>query len=416
MNFFSLVRLALVSLFHHKSRSILTALGIIIGVATVIAILGLLEGLNRSIAKEFSSLGTNTIYVQKMQLQFGGGRPPDFDVIAKRPDLTLRDAEAIATLSTIRLAVPSIQKDLPTPTRGIYQAEECTLTGTTEGGVITGNWTITDGRFIAPEDRRHRTMVCVIGSYVADNLFGPGEKPVGQTLELDGHRYRVVGTLAEKGPSFGRPQDNQVFIPVETFLKYNKPPEGHMSIFHGLKIEVMPKEGVPVPAALKDVEELMRTRHGLRFYQDDDFGLNTQASMLSSLNNITSMLWLVMVSVASISLIVGGIGIMNIMLVSVAERTREIGIRKAVGARDHDVLVQFLMEAIGLATLGGIIGVVLGLGAAAVVSAVSPLHAAVVWWTIVLGFGFSATVGVVFGVYPARKASRLNPIDAIRYE
>ncbi len=189
-----------------------------------------------------------------------------------------------------------------------------------------------------------------------------------------------------------------------------------MSIFHGVRIEVMPKEGVPVPAALADVEELMRLRHGLRFYQDNDFGLNTQASMLSSLNNITSMLWVVMVSVASISLVVGGIGIMNIMLVSVAERTREIGIRKAVGARDRDVLVQFLLEAIGLATLGGIIGVVLGLGASAVVSAVSPLHAAVVWWTIALGFGFSAAVGVLFGVYPARKASLLNPIDAIRYE
>ena len=416
MNFLPLLRLAVVSLLHHKSRSLLTALGIIIGVATVIAILGLLEGLNRSIDKEFSSLGTNTIYVQKMEIQFGGGHRPDIDEIAKRPDLTVKDALAIAALPTVRAAVPTIQKDLDNVNRGIYKTDECTLTGTTEEGALTGNWKVTEGRFITEEDRRHRTMVCVIGSYIAGNLFGPGEDPLEQTLDVDGHRYRVVGVLAEKGPSFGRPQDNQLFIPIETFLKYNKAPKGHMSIFHGLKVEVLPKEGVPIQAALKDVEELMRIRHGLRYYQDNDFGLNTQASMLSSLNNITSMLWVVMVSVASISLVVGGIGIMNIMLVSVAERTREIGIRKAVGASDRDVLTQFLMEAITLSTLGGSVGIILGLGSSALVSALSPLHAAVVWWTIALGFGFSATVGIAFGIYPARKAARLNPIDAIRYE
>ena len=176
----------------------------------------------------------------------------------------------------------------------------------------------------------------------------------------------------------------------------------------------MPREGVPVETALDDVEEVLRLRRGLRYYEDNDFGLNTQTSMLSSLNTITSILWLVMVGVASISLVVGGIGIMNIMLVSVAERTREIGIRKAVGARD--VLVQFLLESISLSAFGGVIGIVLGLGVGGVVSMLSPLDAAVVWWTIVLGFGFSASVGILFGIYPARKASRLNPIEAIRYE
>lgn len=416
MNFFALLRLSVNSLRHHKSRSALTALGIIIGVTTVIAILSLLEGLNRSIDAEFSALGANTIYVQKMEFDIGRGRPRNFDEIAKRADLTLEDAEALARISTVRAAVPTIDSDIGTITRGTYEAEDCMLAGIAEGGDLTGNWAVSDGRFITSEDRQRRSMVCVLGSYVAENLFAGEEKPVGQTLEVDGHRYHVVGILEQKGASFGRPQDNKVFIPISTYLKYYPIPEGHRSIFHGLEIEVLPHEDVPVETALEDVEEVLRLRRGLRYYEDNDFGLNTQTSMLSSLNTITSILWMVMVGVASISLVVGGIGIMNIMLVSVAERTREIGIRKAVGARDRDVLVQFLLESITLSAFGGVIGILLGLGVGELVSILSPLDAVVVWWTIVLGFGFSASVGILFGIYPARKASRLNPIDAIRYE
>jgi putative ABC transport system permease protein len=416
MNFWALLRLSVRSLGHHKSRSVLTALGIIIGVTTVIAILSLLEGLNRTIDEEFSALGTNTIYVQKMEFNIGSGPPANFEDIAKRTDLTLEDAEAIGRLSTIRAAVPTIDTDAGTLTRGTYEADNCTLTGTTEGGDLTGNWVVLDGRFITEDDRQRRDMVCVIGSYIAENLFGEAEEPVGQTLDVDGHRYRVVGVLEEKGSSFGRSQDNKVLIPISTYFKYYSAPEGRRSIFHGLEIEVLPNQDVPIETALDDVEEVLRLHRGLRYYEDNDFGLNTQESMLSSLNTITSVLWLVMVGVASISLVVGGIGIMNIMLVSVAERTREIGIRKAVGARDRDVLVQFLLESVALSAFGGVIGIFLGLGLAGVVAALSTLDAVVVWWTIVLGFSFSATVGVLFGIYPAQKASRLNPIEAIRYE
>jgi putative ABC transport system permease protein len=416
MNFLALLRLSVNSLRHHKSRSALTALGIIIGVTTVIAILSLLEGLNRSIDQEFSALGANTIYVQKMEFNIGGGRPRNFDEIAKRADLTLEDAAALARLPTIRAAVPTVEGDEQTLSRGVFEAEDCELAGIAEGGDLTGNWVISEGRYITAEDRQRRSMVCVIGSYVAENLFAEGEDPLGQTLTVDGRSYRVVGVLEEKGASFGRPQDNKVFVPISTYLKYYTIPEGRRSIFHGLEIEVLPHEDVPIETALEDVEEVLRLRRGLRYYEDNDFGLNTQTSMLSSLNTITSILWMVMVGVASISLIVGGIGIMNIMLVSVAERTREIGIRKAVGARDRDVLVQFLLESITLSAFGGVIGILLGLGVGEVVSMLSPLDAVVVWWTIILGFGFSASVGILFGIYPARKASRLNPIEAIRYE
>jgi putative ABC transport system permease protein len=416
MNFFSLLRLSFSSLRHNKSRSILTALGIIIGVTTVIAILALLEGLDRTIDEEFSALGTNTIYVQKMEFNIGGRRPGNFEEIGDRQNLTVDDAEAIAQLPTVRAAVPVIDRDVDTLARGVYEADDCMLVGSTEGGDLTGNWVVSKGRFITLDDRRRRNMVCVIGSYIANNLFGAEDDPLNQTLEVDGRRYRIVGVLKEKGASFGRPQDNKVFIPINTFFKYYETPEGRMSIFHGLEIEVLPNKGVPIETAVKDVEELLRVRRGLRYYEDNDFGLNTQESMLSTLNTITSVLWLVMVGVASISLVVGGIGIMNIMLVSVAERTREIGVRKAVGARDRDVLIQFLMESVALSTSGGFIGIILGFCVAGIVSALSSLDAAVVWWTIILGFGFSATVGVLFGIYPAQKASRLNPIDAIRYE
>jgi putative ABC transport system permease protein len=416
MNLLSLLRLAFSSLRHNKSRSVLTALGIIIGVTTVIAILALLEGLDRTIDKEFSALGTNTIYVQKMEFNIGGGRPGNFEEIGDRPNLTVDDAEAIARLPGIRAAVPVIDTDVGTLTRGVYEADDCRLVGIADGGDLTGNWVVSEGRFITVDDQRRRSMVCVIGSYIATNLFGAEEDPLNQTLEVDGRRYRVVGVLEEKGASFGRPQDNRIFIPIETFFKYYEIPEGRMSIFHGLEIEVLPDKGVPVETAAKKVEELLRVRRGLRYYEDNDFGLNTQESMLSTLNTITSVLWMVMVGVASISLVVGGIGIMNIMLVSVAERTREIGIRKAVGARDRDVLIQFLMESVALSTSGGFIGIILGFCVAGIVSALSSLDAAVVWWTIILGFGFSATVGVLFGIYPAQKASRLNPIEAIRYE
>ncbi len=416
MNFLTLFARAVASMRYNKTRSFLTTLGIIIGVTTIIAIVALLKGLDRTIDREFSSLGTKTIYVQKMEFQLGLPRHRGFDEVAKRADLTLGDAAAVAQLPTVRAAVPTINNELDTLTRGVYEADECSLTGVGEGADLTGNWVVSEGRFITAYDLRHRNMVCVLGSYVADNLFAPGDNPLNQMLDVDGHRYLVVGVLEEKGASFGHPQDNQIFIPIDTYLKYYSLPKGRASVFHGLRIEVLPKEGVPVESALANVEELLRRRRGLRYYEDNDFGLNTQESMLSSLNNIRSILWLVMVGVAGISLLVGGIGIMNIMLVSVAERTREIGIRKAVGANEFDILAQFLSEAVALSSVGGAVGIVLGLAAAAFVSAITPLKAVVPWWTVVLGVGFSAVVGIIFGIYPARKASGLNPIEAIRYE
>jgi putative ABC transport system permease protein len=419
MNFLSLLGLSAASLRHHKSRSFLTTLGIIIGVMTVITILSLLEGLNRTIEGQFSSLGSNTIYIQKMEWVVGGPgqrRQLDFEELRKRPNFTVADAEALAELPSIQAAVPSIGKNVGTLKRLGNDAQNCELQGTAEGGDLTGNWVVEQGRFITREDRLHRRMVCVIGSYIAENLFG-AENPVGQTIDVENHRYFIVGVLEEKGAMFGNTQDNVVIIPVSTYLKYNSLPRGYRAIWGGLSIEALPKSGVSLERAMEDVEGLLRLRRGLRYDEDNDFGLNTQQMIMSALQSITGVLWIVMVGIAAISLLVGGIGIMNIMLVSVAERTREIGIRKAVGARDRDILIQFLMESVMLALLGGLIGILLGIGIARLVSVlVDFLDAASPWWTVVLGFGFSAAVGIFFGIYPAQKASKLNPIQAIRYE
>lgn len=417
MNFLALLGLSVGSLRHHKSRSFLTTLGIIIGVMTVITILSLLEGLNRKINQEFSSLGSSTIYVQKIEWQVGPGHGQlDFDELRKRRNFTVEDAEALAGLPTIEVAVPAISKNVGTLKRLGNKLQNCELQGSAEGGDLTENRVLEQGRFITREDRLHRRSVCVIGSYIAENLFG-AENPLGQTIDVENHRYYIVGVLEEKGAMFGQTQDNVVIIPVSTYLKYNPLPRGWRSIWGGLSIEALPKPGVSLERAMSDVEQLLRLRRGLRYDQDNDFGLNTQQMIMTALQGITSTLWIVMVGIAAISLLVGGIGIMNIMLVSVAERTREIGIRKAVGAREADILVQFLMESVVLAMLGGLIGIILGIGISQLVSLlVDFLDAASPWWTIVLGFGFSAAVGIFFGIYPAQKASKLNPIQAIRYE
>ncbi len=419
MSFLALLGLSVGSLRHHKSRSFLTTLGIIIGVMTVIAILSLLEGLNRTIAKQFSSLGSSTIYIQKMEWMMGGpGQRSnvDFDEIRKRPNFSVEDAEALASLPSIEVAAPSIQKGVGTLKRLGKKAQNCELIGTSEGGDLTANRMVESGRFITRGDRMHRRMVCVIGSYVAENLFG-AENPIDQTIDVENHRYLVVGVLEEKGTMFGNTQDNVIIIPISTYLKYNPVPRGWRSIWRGLSIEALPKKGVPMKRALEDVEELLRVRRGLHYDDENDFGLNTQQMIMTALKGITSVMWIVMVGIAAISLLVGGIGIMNIMLVSVSERTREIGVRKALGARDKDIMMQFLLESVMLAMLGGLIGILAGIGISQLVSVfVKFLNAASPWWTILLGFTFSAAVGIFFGIYPAQKASKLNPIQAIRYE
>ncbi len=398
----------------HRLRSFLTTLGIIIGVTTVIAILSLIEGLNRSVAEQVQSIGSDLIFLQKFTWVSTGHR--DLEKLANRPDLTPDDAEAISKLPSVEIAIPDISSRL---TKLKYKDNEITsptLTGSDEDYSWVNNHLVESGRDFTRDDVLHRRGIGIVGSYIATNLF-PDESPVGKELNVEGHRIKIIGVFKEKGAFLGQPMDNFVLIPYTLHEKIF--PRNRTSIFSrvygGYSIDIKPKSG-KIEEAMDEVRELMRRRHGLGFDQDDDFELNTQQVLMDLYQNITRVGFVAIVAIAAISLVVGGIGIMNIMLVSVAERTREIGIRKAVGASHQNVLFQFLTESIILALVGGIIGVIFGILLADLISAVSPLKAAVSFWMILLGFGFSAAVGIFFGIYPARRAASLNPIEALRYE
>jgi putative ABC transport system permease protein len=408
------IALSLQTFRSHRLRSFLTTLGIIIGVTTVIAILSLIEGLNRTVAEQVQALGSDLIYIQKFTWISTGHR--DLDKLAERPDLVPADADAINGLSSVEIAVPTISRQLSNLRYRDEEISNVSVVGSNENYSYVNNYLVESGRDFTRDDITHRRSLGIIGSYVAANLF-PDESPIGKDLMVEGHRIKIIGVFKEKGQFLGNSLDDFVLIPNTVFEKFF--PRSRTSIFSrvygGYSIGVKPKTS-DVDKTIDDIRELMRRRHGLGFDKEDDFELNTQQMLMDLYQNITRVGFIAIVAIAAISLVVGGIGIMNIMLVSVAERTREIGIRKAVGASNQYILSQFLVESIILALIGGIIGIVFGTLLAALISTVSPLKAAVSFWMVLLGFGFSAAVGIFFGIYPARRAAGLNPIEALRYE
>lgn len=407
------VKLSFETFRSHRLRSFLTILGIVIGVMTVIAILSLIQGMNASVESQIQSLGSNTIFIQKFSWGMGGRM--DIDELRKRKDLTIEDAEAIAKLPAVAKVAPQKNREIATLTYRGNKVTRVEIVGSTPDLQTTANYTVEVGRFINQEDYRRKNRVCVIGGYIIDNLF-PYEDPVGKHLNIQGHKFLIIGVLERKGSFLGQTQDNIIIIPLTTFEKIFPKPTGYSVVFRSLTIQVMPMSGKKVDDAIDQIRELLRRRRGLGYDKPDDFGINTQETLRQIYKNITNIAFIVMIAVAAISLVVGGIGIMNIMLVSVTERTREIGLRKAIGASSRDILNQFLYEAVVLSIIGGGIGIALGLGIAKIVSVVSPLKAAAPFWTILLGFSFSAGVGIFFGIYPANRASKLNPIEALRYE
>jgi len=412
VNLVELAKLSLETFRTHRLRSFLTALGIIIGVFTVIAIVSLIQGMNYEVERQISSLGSNTIFVQKVA--FGMGRI-DFEEVNRRPDLTEDDALAIAALPLVQGVAPARGKVLARLTHHGNKATDLELDGVTPAMSQVMNYKVESGRFITSDDSLRKHAVCVVGGYIVDNLF-PHENPLGKRLTIEGRSFTVVGTLVRKGSFLGQTQDNVVFIPLTTFEKYFKPGRGFGELMYSLGIQVMPRRGVEPERAIDQIRELMRRRHGLGFDKPDDFGIMTQDTIRDIYRNITRVAYIVMIAVAAISLLVGGIGIMNIMLVAVAERTREIGLRKALGATNRAILWQFLLEAVMLSAVGGAVGIVIGIGLAKLVEVVVHLKAAAPFWTVLLGFGFSAGVGIFFGIFPASRAARLNPIQALRYE
>jgi len=398
-----LIRAAIESIRINKLRAFLTTLGIIIGVTTVIAVVSVIIGVQKKVTDTFSSIGADVIYIQKYPWVMGARRK--WWEIRKRKDITFTEYNALKKYSTtIKYIAPEMHSRVSLK-RGNKKVEAVEITGTTHILPKINQQYVETGRFLSEDDVRYRKNVCVIGTDVAENLF-PEENPVGQYLKIAGNKFLVIGILEKKGNIFGQSMDNVAVIPYTTYQK----------IFGSRRSITIVALAENKDEAIEEIRWILRNVRKVPQGKPDDFSINTSDALIKQWNELTRSIFLVMIVVASVALIVGGIGIMNIMLVSVTERTREIGIRKAIGAKKKEILVQFLIEAVIVSLGGGIIGILLGFLLAKLSSIFANLPFAMPIWLVLLGFLFSSLVGVFFGFYPAKKAAELNPVEALRYE
>jgi len=409
------VRFALLAVRAHKLRAGLTVLGIVVGVATVIAMVSIVTGFNNSMIRNFQSFGATLVQFQKFEMRFGhGGRP---DTERRRKDLTYEDAVALkASIPEMRAVSPERylwNVDVKVRYRD-NEAQAPTVAGVTADYPMANNHFVDTGRFITESDFEHAADVAVIGEDVRRVLF-THEDAVGKWVELNGHPYMVVGILEKKPGFMGGSNNNFFLIPFTAFdRQFPFIKNGHGDTIHIATVPYTPEQ---VPLIIEKGRELLRARRHVRFDQPDDFALFLPDKMIESFRGITGGVTGAMVFIASVALLIGGVGVMNIMLVSVTERTREIGVRKAVGAFRRDIILQFLTEATTLSLLGGAVGVGLGVAVPALVKRIfEALPAETPFWAVLVGLLVSVSVGIFFGIYPAVKASRLDPIEALRYE
>ncbi|NOT34999.1 MAG: FtsX-like permease family protein [Candidatus Eisenbacteria bacterium] len=405
MNLRESVGIALAALRANKLRSFLTLLGTIIGVASVIAVVSFVEGLNRYVSDKLLSAGSNVFYVDKYGLIMSQEAWED---AVGRPDITPEDAEALRLTvrhASIVVAMTNGQYSVRHKAKVVRNIQ---VRGRGTGYEVVDDVAIERGRHLSDIDDSRRRLVCVIAPEVASELF-ENLDPLGRQVRIGAESYEVIGVTKKKGSVLGENQDRFVWIPVRTFLKYKADRQT-------VDIAVKSIDQAALPVAQQEVRNVLRGRHHLRPGAPDDFGIITSDNIMDLYRNLTGGIFVVTIGVASIALLVGGIVIMNIMLVSVTERTREIGVRKALGARRRDILTQFLVESTTLSLAGGVTGIAIGTGLALLVGAVSPLPAAVSMPAIVMGILLSSAVGIFFGSYPAVRASRLDPIEALRYE
>src|SRR5512132_3175999 len=412
------VRFALLAVRTHKLRTSLTVLGIVVGVATVIAMVSIVTGFNNNMVRNFQSFGASLVLFQKYEPRFGpGGPPPDGE--RRRKELTLEDAQALREIPEMRAVSPQRylwnNTDYHLKFRDA-EARSPRVFGVMEEYPVATNRMVTVGRFFTPTEVDHAADVIVIGDDIREKLF-PREDAIGKKVTLGHDAYIVIGVFDKKGKMFGESQDNFVVIPITTFDHRFPFVKAGASDGDALRIATVPYTPEQVPIIIEKARTILRTRRHVRFDKPDDFGIVTPDKMIESFQGITRGITLAMVFIAFISLLIGGVGVMNIMLVSVTERTREIGVRKAVGAYRRDIVMQFLTEATTLSVLGGAIGVLVGIAVpAGIKRAFAALPAETPVWAILVGLAVSMSVGIFFGLYPAVKASRLDPIEALRYE
>src|ERR1044072_9280163 len=392
----------------NKLRSSLTILGVSVGVITVIFMVSIIQGLNRAFADQVESLGSNTIFVSKFQPSFG--RPPGPDEI-HRKDLTMEDAEAFRREAPSVAGVSPIRRMTAATAR--YQEKQTDtpiLFGVTPYYEFVQTQYVARGRFIKDLDIDNRDNVCILGVDVVHALF-PYEDPVDKDIRINGNPYRIIGVMEPLGSFFGQSRDNSIFIPITTFEKYYPDVPFPQVVFF---VIVRPISRAYVKSAVDEITDILRRRRHVAIDAPNNFGISSQDSLLDIYNQLTGATALVLTAISFVALMIGGIGVMNIMLVSVTERTKEIGVRKAVGATRLNILSQFLIEAVVLTGIGGLLGLAVGELLAFLTNRFSPLPAFVPIWAIAVGIGISAPVGILFGLWPAWKAARLDPIEALR--
>ncbi len=407
----------------NKLRSFLTVLGIVIGITSIVGMTAMVRGFDQSIRDLFRSLGPNTVYLAKMSVvSFSAGA--DFRELVMRPNITANDAQAIATQApSIQTVDITLGEGGSGQTERVFYGSERTQPLAVLGGGAEWHNTvhipIESGRFFTRSEVDRRTRVVVLGQSPAEALF-PSLDPIGKQVRIGFERFTVIGVFAKR-PSpggFNIGADDFVVIPYTTYarqygIRVNDEARGSMT---GTMVAAVPREGVTVEQAMAEIEGIMRVRHRLRVDEPNDFDMVTQDAFLNLWEQISRATFLALVVLSSIALMVGGIGVMSIMTISVTERTREIGVRKALGARRVEILWQFLLEAVFLTSAGGVVGIIFGTVIGYGIHILTGFPISLPWWAFAIGIGFSASVGVFFGMVPAIRASRLDPIEALRYE
>ena len=417
MTLMTLLQIGSTALTRNRMRSALTVLGIVIGVTTVIAMVSIIEGFNNNVTHDFQAFGATLVQFQKTDPQFGPGNGDESE--RQRKNLTYEDAEALKRLCPSMLAV-SAERYWFSGNGGvnvpdiIYKGNEATpdtIGGVIQDYAVANNHFVSEGRFISDGDVRTGAEVIVVGSSIAQTLF-PRSDPIGKEVSVSGHKFIVIGVMEKQGATFFESTDDHAYLPLTTF-------DTHFPWIKkdvGVNIATVPRKPEWVDRITEEGTAVLRIRRKVPFNKPNDFGLLTPDKLIGNFRAITGGITLAMILISSIALLVGGVGVMNIMMVSVTERTREIGVRKAIGAVRRDIVMQFLTEAMTLSGMGGAIGVAVGMLIALVVRKVSPLTTDTPLWSIVVGLVVSISIGLFFGIYPAYKAARLDPIEALRYE